>query len=85
MSLDCVAVLNLQSLGGVGIGDTLAVVQKSQRRLLLALSLAKGVNQLLELCGLLDLEENLRRRVGHLDVDVLGAVDLGLGFIRHLC
>ena len=85
VGLDGVTILNLQSLGGVSVGDSLAVVEETQGRLLLALSLAEGVDQFLELCGLLDLEENLRRRVGDLDVDVLGAIDLGLCFLRHLC
>lgn len=84
MGLDSVAILNLESLGGVGVGDTLTVVEESEGSLLLTLSLAEGVDELLELCGLLDLEEDLRGGVGHLDVDVLRVV-LCLFRLRHLC
>lgn len=46
------------------------IKQESDCGHLLALSLAKGIHQLLELGGTLDLEENFIIVVGHLDIQV---------------
>jgi len=49
-----------------------AVKEEANGGNLLALALAKGIHQLLQLGGPLDLEEDFVVVVGHLDVEVLG-------------
>lgn len=56
--------------------DSLAVEKESHTCGALALALAEGVHELLELGGALDLEVNFVVVVGHLDVQVLAAFRL---------
>src|SRR5690554_1036944 len=46
-------------VGRVGGLDSLAIVQEAHTGMCLALTIAVGFHQLLELCGTLDFEENL--------------------------
>lgn len=60
----------------VGSLDSAAVEQEADGAGRLALPLAEGIHQLLELRGALDLEEDLVVVVRHLDVEVLGLLRL---------
>lgn len=60
------------SIGGVSRLDALALEEEPDRAQSLALALAEGAHELLELGGLLDLEEDLVVVIGHLDVEVFG-------------
>lgn len=59
-------------LGVVGRVDSGAVEEEADASEGLALTLAEGVHELLQLGCALDLEEDLVVVVGHLDVEVLG-------------
>jgi len=74
---------------GVAGVDSGAVEEEAHARERLALTLAEGVHELLQLGGALDLEEDLVVVVGHLDVEVLGRLRsvvlvAGLGRGRRL-
>jgi hypothetical protein len=66
-----VAVGHFERIGRIRGLDTRAVKEESDRANGLALALAKGVHELLELSAALDLEEDLVVVVGDLDVEVL--------------
>ena len=79
---------------GVAGVDSGAVEEEAHAGEGLALTLAEGVHELLQLGGALDLEEDLVVVVGHLDVQVLGlrlrcvvlisVVGWGWGLVRHV-
>lgn len=60
------------SFGGISRLHTRALEQEANRAETLALTLTEGSHELLELCGALDLEENLVVIVRDFDVEVLG-------------
>lgn len=66
--------------------QAVAIEDEAHRVGPLALALAKGVHELLELGGPFDLEEDLVVAVGDLDVEVLGLAGvllLGSAGVRH--
>jgi len=69
--LERVAVLHFERFWRVRGLHTSAVEQESDSSRNLALTIAEGVHQLLQLCSPLDLEEDLIVAVGNLDVQVL--------------
>lgn len=83
----------LRVVGGV---DALTVEEEATALRLLALSLAEGIHELLQLCRALDLEEDFIVVIGHLDIKVfalfwrwLWCVAVATGRIRavlrHFC
>ena len=68
MDLERVAVLHLEGVGRVGRLDALALKEEAHRVQALALTLAKGVHELVELGRTLDLEEDLVVVIRDLDV-----------------
>lgn len=72
MDLEGIAILHLERIGCISGLDSRAVEKKSHGAGRLSLALAKGAHKLLQLCGTLDLEEDLVVVVGDLDVEVLG-------------
>lgn len=72
MHFESVAVCHLKRVRGIRWLHSRAVKQESHRVEGLALALAKGRHELLELGAALDLEEDLVVVVGDLDVEVLG-------------
>ena len=78
------------SIRGIGSLDPSSVEQEPNTIGRLALTITKGVHQLLELGGPLDLEKHLVVTVGDLDVEVLGtlgglrlASGVGISGFRH--
>ena len=63
--------------------DTLALEEEPDRGGRLALALAEGRHELLELGAALDLEEDLVVVVGHLDVEVLARCRRHVAAGRH--
>lgn len=72
MHFESVAVCHLERVRGIRRLHSRAVEQEPHRVEGLALALAKGRHELLELGAALDLEEDLVVVVGDLDVEVLG-------------
>lgn len=72
VDLQSVSVCHLERIWGISGLDALALEEKPDRSQTLALSLAEGGHELLELRAALDLEEDLVVVVGNLDVKVLG-------------
>lgn len=78
MHFESVAVCHLERVRGIRRLHSRAVEQEPHRVEGLALALAKGRHELLELGAALDLEEDLVVVVGDLDVEVLGVGGRGL-------
>lgn len=68
---ESVSVLHIERLRVVGRLDTLSIEEEAHTRNVLALTVAKGVHELLQLSGSLDLEEDLIVVVRNLDIKVL--------------
>jgi len=94
VDLEGVTVLHVERFRVVAGVDSGAVEEEAHAGEGLALTLAEGVHELLQLGGALDLEEDLVVVVGHLDVQVLGlrlrcvvlisVVGWGWGLVRHV-
>lgn len=69
------------NLWSVGCVHALAVEQEAHTLRSLALSVAEGVHELLELCRSLDLEEHFVASIRHLDVQVFAGRLLRIGLI----
>lgn len=80
VGLDDVVILHVQVIWSLVWLDPDTVVQESQRIHFLALSLGKGLHQSSQRGGPLDLEENLGRAIGNLQVDVGFWLNVWLGF-----
>lgn len=76
MDLESVAVLHVESLWVIGGVDSLTIEEESHAGGSLALTVAEGIHELLELGGALDLEVDLVVVIGDLDVKVLAALGL---------
>lgn len=78
VGLDDVVVLHVEVVRGLVGLDADTVVEEAERVHLLALALGEGLHEPSERRGALDLEEDLGRAVGDLQVQVCLGLDVGL-------
>jgi len=82
MHLEGIAILHFECVGCICGLDALTVEEEAHGLDILALTLAEGRHKFLELCGSLDLKEDLIVVVCDLDVEVLGGRSSALVALR---